>query len=85
MNAIAWIGLGATSGFLASDLSTAQHRSLTHVVLAALGALLGGLLFDVVANTDVGTEKSALGAVACAIGALSTLAVYRSAPRRPKA
>lgn len=78
MSTIAWLAVGIVAGGLARALVPARDELglLGAVVLALIGATIGGLLTNAVVSG--GRDLTTAGSIGAILGALATLLTYRT-------
>jgi uncharacterized membrane protein YeaQ/YmgE (transglycosylase-associated protein family) len=82
MSIIGWIVLGLISGFIASKIVNRRGEGVAlDIVLGIVGALVGGVLFNVTGAAGV-TGFNLWSMIVSVIGALVVLAVYHALVRR---
>jgi uncharacterized membrane protein YeaQ/YmgE (transglycosylase-associated protein family) len=79
MTILLWILFGAIVGWIASAIMHVSEGFWGNVLIGIVGAVLGGLLFNLIGISTTGVMMSLLSAV---LGAVILLAIVR-AVRRP--
>lgn len=78
MTLLAWLVVGAISGFVASELMGTREGLVMMVVLGIVGAIVGGwVAADVLKIADV-TGINLTSIVVAVVGAIIVIAVYQS-------
>lgn len=84
MSLLAWIVLGGLAGWIASALLKEHRGCLMNVIIGVLGALLGGVIFSLIANAPVFVTGVNLWSILVSVvGALVLLGLARAIRGRP--
>lgn len=78
MSIVTWIVVGVIAGLIASKVFVRSGQGLARdIILATLGAVAAGLVFNLVGAADVAGSE-AFGFVVTVAGALAILIVYHT-------
>jgi len=75
-----WILIGALAGWIASAIMGARRDFWWDVVIGIVGAIVGGLIFNLLGLPTAGLGWSLLAAI---VGAVVIIAIVRALWRRP--
>ena len=78
MGLIGWIILGALAGWLASLITKTNREQgwLGNIVLGVIGAIVGGFLWNLIADTDGSLEFSIGSVIIAVLGAVIVSMLY---------
>ena len=79
MTILGWVLLGLISGFIASKVVSSQGQGcLTDIALGLVGAVVGGLLFQLIGGRAIGGEFDLYSLFVATIGAIIVLVIYHA-------
>jgi uncharacterized membrane protein YeaQ/YmgE (transglycosylase-associated protein family) len=85
MGIISWILLGLVAGFIASKIVDKQGKGFwLDIALGIVGALVGGLLFDLFGASGV-TGLNIYSMIVAVVGAVAVLLLYNAVTSRRRA
>src|SRR5512145_1232545 len=81
MQWLAWLIAGAIVGWIANKVMDSHHTGTTNMIVGALGAFMGGIVYDQVGIPRV-TDFDLMSVFAALAAAIVLLILFRIAERR---
>lgn len=79
MTILGWIILGLIAGFIGSKVVTSEGQGcLTNIALGLVGAVVGGLMFQLIGGREIGGRFDLYSLFVATIGAIIVLVVYHA-------
>jgi len=84
MSIIGWLIIGAVAGWIASMIMgrNQQMNWLENIVVGIVGALVGGFLYGLLADTDWNSEFDIGTRLVAIVGAVIVLGIWNAVRRR---